>query len=1431
MKERMKLKVSELKELRKLRERKQEAASVISEGGLAGHMNHLYDNRGLTFGKMKEIFQAAASGKLVGAEKTDGQNLFISYSVPERKAKAARNKGNIKSGGMDAVALAQKFAGRGGLTEAFVESFAAFEEVISQLPVEEQIKIFGPDADIFYNAEVMDPRSANVINYDKKSLVIHREGHAKFDKETAKVEDVDVSQNAAALEAALQKLEQSDKEYQVVMKSLAPLKAISDGKVLEFALSRLGKFMQQNEMSDDNTVGDYVARSLSGVISKAGIELPEDRKSLLVRKLYGEKGTKITDVTKGLPKEEAAAVKSLYKDLKKIMAKIIFPLEDIVHDFSVEILRGMNSAFVLSNKEEVERIRGQVANAIKQIEASDSEEVHQFLGKQLSKLKDIKNVSTAVEGIVFQYDGVTYKLTGNFAPINQILGFFKYGGRGSVKEAIGAEERKVYFVFGRMNPPTPGHLIMLEEGKKMADAAGADFRVFLSKSQDAKKNPLPYQTKIKFFKAIFPDYAPYLVEAEEMRTVIDILKGLDSNYTDVTMLVGEDRVESFSNLLNKYNGKEYEYNNISVQNTGGRAEGRSATAMRNLAKQNDLEGFVSSYPNVSNKEVLTSLFSALRDSMMLKESVDYDSEDAIATAIDKAEPELPVVAIPASEEADVDAELEMIDKIEDELPADIDRMLAVAAQPEELSLKEVIKGLLREAIPERGGMEAQAVVARSLNLKELGDSNLLAVVNKKGSQAPDITVFTTKGLSPEGMEAIIGTPDVSSYDYQGVNYSAIPKDNIVAKLEVKSAKSKKEKSGKVTADVSFFDQTVGVGQLGGGSGEEKYFGEALQLIAKKKNIEFYKKSGEGFKKITNPGELDKLFENPSMMLDVMIRQGRIGEEKCGSYGNLQAPPPESFTYYPYPGADNIFSACAPVQTERGIAFKITEGGYKGAGGNKFSLYFYKMSTNKKGDSVKYFFKMSADKVGDAFALNKDPTVGKTKLRAATDSGALARNCFSVDFDTDAKAVAPADKAIRQSIMAGLGRHFAEGGDDYFVIADASSGYEDYYLFSTPQGEDPLGFNVPRLSGEYLKQAYFGTYGSADVGQVRAKLAAKLVLPQELNENMSKKIEEQGKVHIDEPGNVQMLKNKLIQIQNSAKMMATMLDGVQEDSDLPVWWQAKVTSSGEKLSSAADYLESTLIQIQNGIDGPDSTTLSEPRPSEDNIPITLEESELSLLSKLAEEEKKKDDRCTRIAKRKYDKWPSAYASGAVVQCRKGKIWKGLKEVEDLTDMTPGEFKSSLHDLEQELVGVADLTSIERAEIYNLLKKMSDVAVSGTGNQFASLASRIDQLKASLEGEMDQDESPLAEKKTQKTDYSKEKKSGLHGWFQRQGGKGSSQGWVDCNTCRKDPKTGRKKCKSCGRGEGEKRSKYPSCRPTPASCGTPGKGKKWGKTKKK
>ena len=69
-------------------------------GGIAGHMSHLYDNPNLTFTKMKEIMAAVSNAELETEEKVDGQNLYLSYSVPEGRAKGARNKGNLRGNGL-----------------------------------------------------------------------------------------------------------------------------------------------------------------------------------------------------------------------------------------------------------------------------------------------------------------------------------------------------------------------------------------------------------------------------------------------------------------------------------------------------------------------------------------------------------------------------------------------------------------------------------------------------------------------------------------------------------------------------------------------------------------------------------------------------------------------------------------------------------------------------------------------------------------------------------------------------------------------------------------------------------------------------------------------------------------------------------------------------------------------------------------------------------------------------------------------------------------------------------------------------------------------------------------------------------------------------------------------------------------------------------
>ena len=227
---------------------------------------------------------------------------------------------------------------------------------------------------------------------------------------------------------------------------------------------------------------------------------------------------------------------------------------------------------------------------------------------------------------------------------------------------------------------------------------------------------------------------------------------------------------------------------------------------------------------------------------------------------------------------------------------------------------------------------------------------------------------------------------------------------------------------------------------------------------------------------------------------------------------------------------------------------------------------------------------------------------------------------------------------------------------------------------------------------------------------------------------------------------------------------------------------------------------------------------------EEIKVFLDEKKKKKKKKKAK--KKKGDRCTRIAKRKYDVWPSAYASGAVVRCRKGEIWKGLKEDDDdvkdkygseVADRSKRSLKKSLalaeekDDLQAKIRkalrdegGAAGMNALEKhtkapaTEIRKAIKEMDDVGRHEDGDYILEDGEEVDIV--------DED---------------------LRKWFGRKGESGSKSGWVDCNTCRKDKKTGRKKCKACGREKGEKRSKYPACRPTPAACGKRGK---WGKKSK-
>ena len=487
-------------------------ASLLTEGGVAGHMNHLYDNPDLTFRKMKEIFQAASNGELKGTEKTDGQNLQLSYDIQTSTARAARNKGNIKDGGMDAAGLAAKFGGRGALETAFTEAFAAFEETVGNLSIEEREEIFGPNTNVYYNAEVQDPRAANLINYDLPTLTIHRVGHNEYDRETGQATGRDVSKNARKLAAALDRVqgEREEGRFFVQMNAIRRLEALSDDAAANLAIARLEKVISDEGISDNQTVGEYVVSRVERMVDEK-VLLPDLVKIELMKRIFKEEGANIRNVLKMVSKDDAgtiAAIRELVDGAGKLKFLAIAPVEDIVHDFSVEMLKGLHSAFILDNEAEVVRLRAETQKAIQAIETSDSEEAMEILAKQMGKLKDVEGVSTAAEGFVFDYDDVTYKFTGNFAPMNQLLGLFKYG-RGNVPplQKLDEEEveivdaqRTVALVPGAFKPPHRGHLEMVQHYAEMAD------RVVIMVSPLARKTPSGKQVGFEASKAIWEIY-------------------------------------------------------------------------------------------------------------------------------------------------------------------------------------------------------------------------------------------------------------------------------------------------------------------------------------------------------------------------------------------------------------------------------------------------------------------------------------------------------------------------------------------------------------------------------------------------------------------------------------------------------------------------------------------------------------------------------------------------------------------------------------------------------------------------------------------------------------------------------------------------------------------------------------------------------------
>ena len=184
--------------------------------------------------------------------------------------------------------------------------------------------------------------------------------------------------------------------------------------------------------------------------------------------------------------------------------------------------------------------------------------------------------------------------------------------------------------WGRFNPPTIGHEKLLDIS--MSKGTGVH-RVYATQSQDNKKNPLDWKTKIKYMRKVFPKHARHILMDKRAKTIFDVLTiAYDDGFKNIELFVGSDRLTEFEKLVNKYNGTKgkhgfYDFSSIKIMSAGERdpdaegAEGMSASKMRTAAADNDLIMFTKGLP--PRFKDAEGLMNAVRSGMGLKEEKSF----------------------------------------------------------------------------------------------------------------------------------------------------------------------------------------------------------------------------------------------------------------------------------------------------------------------------------------------------------------------------------------------------------------------------------------------------------------------------------------------------------------------------------------------------------------------------------------------------------------------------------------------------------------------------------------------------------------------------------------------------------------------------------------------------------------------------------------
>jgi len=398
---------------------------LLLEGGAYGHMSHPFDDMDLTFGDLKNIISKALNGDLgVVREKTDGQALAISWK--NGRLIAARNKGHLQNAGANAMGIedvASKFGGRGGLTDAYNFAMKDLSAAISSLSEAQRKKIFN-EGKCFMNLEVIWPTSVNVIPYGQALLVFHNTT-CYDEKGTA----IGADGGAAGTLAGMIKQVNADVQSKYTIQG-PPITEIPKNEDLSSKqskyISKLKKLQSEFGLKDSDNVADYHQSWWDWwITSKAPIKVDKLTKEALIRRwAFGDKGFRLNTISN--TELQKWAIQNDKVNVIKQQKDNVKPFEEIFLGVGADILEFVGSVLTVHPEKAIRSMKQKFVSVASQVRSGGNPAQIQKLKSELERLNKLGGIEKIVanEGLVFFYNGKTYKLTGSFAPLNQILGIF-----------------------------------------------------------------------------------------------------------------------------------------------------------------------------------------------------------------------------------------------------------------------------------------------------------------------------------------------------------------------------------------------------------------------------------------------------------------------------------------------------------------------------------------------------------------------------------------------------------------------------------------------------------------------------------------------------------------------------------------------------------------------------------------------------------------------------------------------------------------------------------------------------------------------------------------------------------------------------------------------------------------------------------------------